>query len=247
MTIGVIGMLLYMLGRWLIKSLEQPQPALETAMPIRAPIITPPPRPPEPVRVQVRQPIITPPPRPVVPPAPFVQWNSDAELLAWRAWRLGFLLRRAGGDGGPRLLSLSAPCVWNGPVVRDSIPLPTVEQPSGIYALKTEVADRVQWQNEHCWVTGTIGLSGRVVEHALGYRAERAVVRELRLGVGTHLAVRSLKQLRNVIDELESRYQVSVTIGQSDREVADRMLLSGHKVTCPKLPFVWDRHPWRLI
>ena len=181
------------------------------------------------------------------PSPPVVCWTEPRELLAWRAWRLGFFLIRAGGDGGPRLLSIVAPCIWNGPVVRDGIPLSTIEQPSGIYALKPEVADRMQWQNELCWVSGTIALSGRVVEHALGYRAERAVVRELRLGVGTHLALRSLKQLQEIIEALETRYQVAVNVGQSDREAADHILHNGRKPQCQTLPFVWDQHPWRLI
>ena len=86
-----------------------------------------------------------------------------------------------------------------------------------------------------------------MIEHEIGYRAERAVVRELRLGVGAHLALRSLKQLRDVIEALETRYQVTVNAGQSDREVADLMLPNGHKSQCTKLPFVWDRHPWRVI
>jgi hypothetical protein len=90
-------------------------------------------------------------------------------------------------------------------------------------------------------------LSGRVIEHALGYRAERAVLRELRLGVGTHLAVRSLLQLRQVIDGLEDCYQVSVDVGQREREIADRMLSTGHKPESPKLPFVWYKPPWCLI
>jgi len=234
---GAIGF--YLLVRWLIKSVEQPQATPTPEVAIKVPIITPPPRGSPPVHLAATSP----------PPfsAASVQWAGTEELVAWRAWRLGFFLRRAGGDGGPRLLSLSATCIWNGPVVRDGVPLPSMDQPSGIYALKPEVADRIQWQNEHCWVTGTIALSGRVIEHELGYRAERAVVRELRLGVGAHLALRSLKQLREIIEALESRYQVSVSVGQSAREIADRMLHGGHHPQCPKLPFVWDRHPWRLI
>jgi len=73
------------------------------------------------------------------------------------------------------------------------------------------------------------------------------VVRELRLGVGTHLALRSLKQLQEIIAALETRYQVAVNVGQSGREAADRILHGGHKPRCPTLPFVWDQHPWRLI
>ncbi len=235
MTSGVGAFGVYLLVRWLIKAAEQPQPARHPEL-VKAPIITPPPRRPSPTPLS---------PPPLSPPV--VQWTESTELIAWRAWRLGFFLRRAGGDGGPRLLSLAAPCIWNGPVVRDRVPLPNVDQPSGIFALKPEVGDRIQWQNENCWVTGTIALSGRVIEHELGYRAERAVVRDLRLGVGAHLALRSPKQLREVIEGLENRYQVSVNAGQSDREIADRMLPNRHKSQCTKLPFVWDRHPWGLI
>ena len=73
------------------------------------------------------------------------------------------------------------------------------------------------------------------------------MVRELRLGVGAHLALRSLKQLREVMESLGDRYQVSVNAGQSEREIADRMLHGGHKPQSLKLPFVWDRQPWRVI
>ncbi|PYP12754.1 MAG: hypothetical protein DMD54_17980 [Gemmatimonadetes bacterium] len=235
MTSGVGAIALYWLVRWLIESAEQPQPA-PTHEVIKPPIIAPPPRRPSP-------PPFSPPPY----SPPVVPWTEPRELLAWRAWRLGFFLRRAGGDGGPRLLSLSAPCIWNGPVVRAGAPVLDTQYPSGIYALKPEVADRIQWQNEYCWVTGTIALSGRVIEHEIGYRAERAVVRELRLGVGAHLALRSLTQLRATSDALEDRYQVAVHIGQAEREIADRMLESGHNPQAPKLPFVWDQQPWRLI
>jgi hypothetical protein len=38
---------------------------------------------------------------------------------------------------------------------------------------------------------------------------------------------------------------VAVSVGQGEREIADRMDHGGHKAV--KLPFVWDRHPWRLI
>jgi Ni,Fe-hydrogenase III large subunit len=71
-------------------------------------------------------------------------------------------------------------------------------------------------------------------------------VRDLRLGVATHLAVRSLKQLRQLMDALEERYQVSVDVGQQEREIADRMRAHG-ALEPSKVPFVWDRNPWRLI
>ncbi len=234
-----IGYGAYVLVRGLLSAIAESAQARKQApvmgLPAAGVPLTKPPSPP---------PHLTAPSPPLFSP-PVVQWHEPRELLAWRAWRLGFLLRCRGGDGGPRLLSLAASCIWNGPVARDGVPLAETRYPSGIYALKLDVADQIQWHNEHCWVTGTIALSGRVVEHALGYRAERAVVRELRLGVGAHLALRSLKQLRETIDALENRYQVAVQIGQAEREIADRMLHGGHKAC--KLPFVWDRPPWRVI
>ena len=253
----------YWLLRWVFKSMAQlPLPApipakgpmilppeqlsLPAPIPAPAPIILPPPPPRRPETVQLTLPLPDPPPPPPPPPTPVVQWDSDTELLAWRAWRLGLLLPEDGDDAtGPILLSLVAPCVWNGPVVHEGKPFGTIQIPSGIYALKPSVLDRFNWQNEHCWVTGTIALSGRVVEHEIGYRAERAVVRELRLGVGIHLAVRSLDKLRGVVDQLEDRYQVSVNIGQSDREVADRMLERGHRAAAT--PLIWNRQQWRFI
>ena len=106
--------------------------------------------------------------------APVVRWTGDRELLGWRAWRLGLLVDERGQDCGPRLLSLSAPCIWDGPAVRVEVaPSAPPENPSGIYALKPAVAERSAWPlGDYCWVTGTVALSGRVVEHALGYRAE---------------------------------------------------------------------------
>ena len=224
----------YMLIRGLIRLVQEPKKLSVPTQTVIAkpPIPTPPPPRPSPPVVADRTP-------------PLVQWTEPGELLAWRCWRLGFLLRGSGGDGGPRLLSLSAPCVWNGPVVRCGVP--ALDQPSGIYALKADQAGWVDWQNEHVWVVGTIALSGRVVEHEIGFRAERAVVRELHLGVGTHLAVRSLKRLRELVDDLEDHYQVTVHIGGAEREIADRMLHSGRKPQCPTLPFIWDRPPWRII
>jgi hypothetical protein len=177
-----------------------------------------------------------------------VEWNGDQELLAWRGWRLGLFVPDAGEPSGPRLLSITAPCIWNGPVVKADRPRDAIDTPSGIYALKADVADRSQLRiAEGFWATGLVALSGRVVEHAIGYRAQRAVVRELRLGVGTHFAVRSLQRLRLMMESLEDRYQVAVDVGQSEREIADRMIMYGKRPQCPKLPFVYAKSPWRLI
>jgi hypothetical protein len=197
-------------------------------------------------RTQAKRPIVAPPPTPAtsLPTPPVVQWTSDRELLAWRAWRLAVV-----GEEGVRLLSLSAPCIWDGPAIRaDVAPFCTIENPSGIYALKPAVAAASEWtRSEHCWVTGTVALSGRVVEHALGYRTECAVIRELRLGVGTHLAVRALDQLRNLMTCLEEHYQAPVDAGLAEREVADRMLTYGFTPRCRELPVVCAKPPWRVV
>jgi hypothetical protein len=112
--------------------------------------------------------------------------GSKGELLAWRFWGLGRLL----SDGGVRLKSFRAPWVWDGPVLRaHRIPSESPYSRTGIYALKgpRDCNADIYW-SEECWVAGWVALSGRVVEHELGYRAERAVVRRLRLGVGTDSA-----------------------------------------------------------
>jgi hypothetical protein len=114
--------------------------------------------------------------------------------------------------------------------------------------LTRDAAERAGWRlSEHCRVTGWVALSGRVVEHALGYRAECAVVRELRLDVGAHLAVRTLDQLRNLMASLEDRYQTNVDAGLAERRIAERMLMDGFKPRCPNLAFVRAVPPWRVI
>ena len=90
-----------------------------------------------------------------------------------------------------------------------------------------------------------MALSGRVVEHRYGYRAERAVIRRLRLGpfqllgrstssvssrpvgtalgVGTYLKVEGQDDLLGVQDELERRYQAPVKLGGMERRIARRL------------------------
>jgi hypothetical protein len=232
-----VGYGLYMLLRGLWKAASEAPTA-----PAKSPIITPPIVTPAPIAVkQIAAPALVSPPT--------VRWTADRELLAWRAWRLGLLVDQRGQDCGPRLLSLSAPCIWDGPAIRvEVVPSAPPENPSGIYTLKPAVAEAIEWSdNELCWVTGTVALSGRVVEHALGYRAECAVIRELRLGVGTHLAVRALETLRQLMTSLEERYQASVDAGLAEREVADRRLTYGFKPRSSEVPSVCVQPPWRLM
>lgn len=67
------------------------------------------------------------------------------------------------------------------------------------------------------------------------------------VGVGTHLVVRSLEVLGQLMARLEERYQASVDAGAAERRIADRMLMHGFKPRCPKLPFVWAKPPWRVV
>jgi len=153
---------------------------------------------------------------------PVEKWCRGGELLAWRFWSLGWL--RA--DGGVRLKSFRAPWAWDGPVLRAyRVPSESPFSRAGVYALKAlppRGAD-VHWSYE-CWVSGWVALSGRVVEHEHGYRAERAVIRRLRLGVGTHLRVTRFKDLLALAAELEHRYQAPVNLGHVERRFAARVL-----------------------
>jgi hypothetical protein len=151
------------------------------------------------------------------------RWEREDELLAWRFWKLGLLP----SDGGVRLLSFRAPCVWDGPVLRAH--RPPSESPfssSGVYALKAEPPRSADvHHSDECWVSGWVALSGRVVEHEHGYRAERAVIRRLRIGVGTHLRVTHMEDLLALAAELEHRYQAPVNLGHVEWRFAARVLV----------------------
>lgn len=215
-----IGYGIYMLLRELWNAMAEPKRDAPAKPPQRV-IITPPP-----ARAPTH--IVTPPPvqakaqpPPSAPAPPVVRWTSDRELLAWRAWRLA----RWGPDNGLRLLSMSASWAWDGPVfTSDFLPYGSDANHSGVYALPGRPFSQIEWVwSEHCWVLGWVALSGRVIEHRFGYRAERAVIRRLRLGVGTHLKVDELSMYVIQI-ELEQRYQAPVKIGGLERRIARRLL-----------------------
>jgi hypothetical protein len=85
-----------------------------------------------------------------------------------------------------------------------------------VYALKRGTwADRTpfDWSlGAETWVRGWVALSGQVVEHQFGYRAERVVIRRLRLGAATHPGLGSAEDVARVRDEFEQRYQCPVKI-----------------------------------
>jgi hypothetical protein len=152
-------------------------------------------------------------------PLPVVKWQGG-ELLAWRVWNL---CRAC--DGGLRLVSFTRGTVWDGPVfTADHRPLAVRDCGSGVYALKPGTRPgrkQFDWAlGAETWVRGWVALSGQVVEHQLGYRAERAVIRRLRLGVAAHRRFRSPEELARVRDELERRYQCQVKITGVDALLA---------------------------
>jgi len=185
---------------------------------------------------------------PAVVNPPVVPWTGSGELLAWRAWRLAILRESEQEDYGPRLLSLTAPCIWRGPMITaDTLPAVLASRPTGIHALKPDAPLASELRlSEYCWVSGLVALSGRVMEHAIGYRAERAVVRELRLGVGTHLVVKVPRMLQQIMDRLEECYDAPVDPGCFERHLAHRLLARGGHPQQDQLPFVSPDGHWRL-
>lgn len=150
---------------------------------------------------------------------PSLEWQGG-ELLAWRLWRLG----RA-PDGTILLISMSRDTVWEGPVIAaDHRPIPIAGCGSGIYALKPSTRparNQYDWMlGGETWVRGWVALSGQVVEHELGYRAERAVIRRLRLGAAVHRCFGTPQGLAAVREQLEKRYQCPVRISPLDARIA---------------------------
>ena len=224
---------LYLLFRALYHAVKsdsasgRPAPA---ARPARAPIITPPPGRSSPVSPGAPDPPASPATLtlawPIPESAPLVvpveKWQRQDELLAWRFWGLG----RLRADGGARLKSFRAPYAWDGPVLRaHRLPTESPFSRSGVYALKgpKECNNGVYWTDE-CWVSGWVALSGRVIEHEHGFRAERVVIRKLRLGVGTHLHLRRMDDVMALAAELEQRYQAPVDLGPFERRFAGGVL-----------------------
>lgn len=151
---------------------------------------------------------------------PTVRWQGG-ELLAWRLWRLC----RWVPDGSLRLMSAFRDTVWDGPVLTaDHLPIGVPNCGSGVYALKSALRPNRQYFDwllgRDTWVRGWVALSGQVVEHERGYRAQRAVLRRLRLGVAAHRYFRSADDLAWVRDELERRYQCPVKTTGVDARLA---------------------------
>ena len=214
---------------WLLRALAGNKPARSSRVSI-------PYRPPAVPRSTLIMPAVNYP-----PPVP-AQWTSDRELLAWRAWRLAYWPDRR----QPYLLSLGVPWVWGGPVLTAD-QLPDAINRSGVHALKASLHRRLDWvSSPHVRVIGWVALSGRVMEHALGYRAERAVIRRLRFSVGMHLAERDLAVLERMARQLEDHYQAPVKMGWTERRAAQRLYKSGCRSDDPAVVPYFPRNGWRV-
>jgi hypothetical protein len=172
------------------------------------------------------------------------QWTSDRELLAWRAWRLAYW----SDERWPYLVSLGVPWLWGGPVLRaDHLPEPVPMNRSGVHAIKASLYGRLDWMwSPPVRVIGWVALSGRVIEHELGYRAERAVIRRLRFSVGMHLAERDLATVERIARQLEDHYQAPVKMGWTERRQAQALYASGCRSDAPAVVRCSPRSGWRV-
>lgn len=155
-------------------------------------------------------------------PSPLPAARLERELFALRTWHLV----RWAEDGGLRLASVTQQVPWHGPVFH-SDRLPEALTSSGVYAMKADQRSRdgFDWlRGPSVWIWGWVGLYGRVMEHELGYRAEHAVIRRLRLGVAAYLHFAQAEAIETVVRELEQRYQCRVRFGGHEAGKAQRLL-----------------------
>ena len=177
------------------------------------------------------------------PPLP-AEWVSDHELLAWRGWRLAYW----SDDRRPYLMSLGVPWLWGGPVLTaDHLPDPNPLNRSGVHAIKASLYRGSDWTSSmHVRVVGWVALSVRVIEHELGYRAERAVIRKLRFTVGMHLAERDPAAVERIARQLEDRYQAPVKMGWTERRKARGLFKGGGRCDGPAVVWCSPSEGWRV-
>ena len=150
------------------------------------------------------------------------RWTGTGELLAWRFWRLCRWYR----DGQVRLASIAVRWAWDGPVFHaHALPSGDDTDRVGVHAMR----GRLPATNWRLWgtaihVVGCVALSGRVVEHEYGYRAERATIRSLRLTIGGHLTLPEDAAMLQVVRDLEDRYQAPVRPARRDRRFAEELV-----------------------
>jgi len=115
---------------------------------------------------------------------------TTEEIYGYRRWRI-----ELGGEDGPRLSSITARKIWDGPVYQSPEPPrfhesihrahgSSTKNRLGIYVNKFEsYLDSIEHTNIDAkgqyvdgFVFGIVRMSGIVIEHEQGYRAERAVI-----------------------------------------------------------------------
>ena len=138
--------------------------------------------------------------------------SAQGELLAMREWRLW------SQEGRAVLTSLSGEPVWDGPVLRSPWSPERPHEPSaGVRGINPRNR-RFFWNAEYffaarTWLWGWVALSGRVEDWRIGWRAEVAAIRHLRLGAQTLAIFETRDDARGLVKELEDRYQCPVKIG----------------------------------
>jgi hypothetical protein len=151
--------------------------------------------------------------------------DDREELLAMREWRICEQFP----PGLAFLTSLNGEQVWLGPVFEspwspDEPPGPS----AGVHGLK-RWPRRQLWREgwfygRETWAWGWVALSGLVEETPAGYRAQVAVIRQLRLGPRTLALFPSREALRDLIGDLEQRYQCRVKIGYPEWRTSRTMV-----------------------
>jgi hypothetical protein len=144
-------------------------------------------------------------------------------VLAWRAWRLV----------GDTLQSMTRAVDWEGPTL-SAHQEPTADGESGIYAKRDRASVERYYAKELAEadvIVGTVELSGRIVEHEDGYRAERATIQSLYGIVCEYEALTKFGWMREqrgiseyVKTALERRYACAVDVTLADRALGDEPL-----------------------
>ena len=127
------------------------------------------------------------------PPVPTRE--SVVALRGFRAWRLD------ADEDGPLLVSLTRDTKWSGPV-QHADKRPTQDNACGIYTYHSAYQTCAHRNEARVTAYGELELSGRVLVHQLGCRAERATVRRLIVVPNPGYRAR--------LDELADRYQCEV-------------------------------------
>lgn len=133
------------------------------------------------------------------------------EIIAYRIWQLvGDNLRPVAADSWDYV---------DGPVLVADKP-PTMANKTGFWAVKKSMINKLA-QSYHYQVVGAVGLFGRVVEHELGWRAHKMVIRKLILRIPTSLEFQRLlsqKYQCDVVENYTMRHGVVLAHVQDDWE-----------------------------